>query len=110
MATVLRSALPLVRLPKHVGAKIDFVVTGAEDRYGRRDEVGLRCVVAEDGALQVSEEMEAEPDGSAAATLNTWFAALLDGNRGRVRVRGEPTLVDGCLTQLYDLLWQPLKR
>jgi DNA-binding HxlR family transcriptional regulator len=109
MVTVLRSALPIVTLPRYAGAKIDFVVTGAEDKYGRRDEVGLRCAVGEDGALQVSYETEGDPDGSAAATLNTWFAALLDGNRGRVRVRGDLTLVDGCLTQLYDLLWEPLK-
>lgn len=110
MATVLRAALPLVRLPGYAGAEIDFLVTGAEDKYGRREEVGLRCAVAGDGALGVSEEAEAEADGSAAATLNTWFAALLDGNRGRVRVRGELTLVDGCLTRLHDLLWQPLGR
>jgi hypothetical protein len=45
------------------------------------------------------------PDGLAAATINTWFGVLLDGNRGRVKVRGDLKLVDACLTQLYDVLW-----
>jgi DNA-binding HxlR family transcriptional regulator len=110
MATVLRTMLPLVALPEQAGMGIDFLVSGPEDKYGRREEVSVRCVIAEDGALGVSEEVEGDPDGSAAATLNTWFAALLDGNRGRVRVRGDLALVDGCLTQLYDLLWEPLAR
>lgn len=110
MATVLRTTLPLVTLPKHSGRSVDFVVTGPEDKYGDRDTAGLRCTVTEDGTPQISELTEENPDGSATATLNTWFAALLDDNRGRIRARGNLPLVDACLTQLYDELWVPLER
>jgi hypothetical protein len=56
--------------------------------------------------VRCSRERRASADGSAAATINTWFGVLLDGNRGRVKVAGNLQLVDACLTQLYDVLWQ----
>lgn len=110
IATILRAVLPLVTMPEHAGTRIDFVVAGAEDKYGRRDTAELRGTLGEDGALWVGEADGEDADGSASATLNTWFAALLDGNRGRIRVRGDLDLVDACLTQLYNELWVPLKR
>lgn len=110
MATVLRTTLPLVTLPEHGGRSVDFAVTGPEDKYGDRDTADLRFTVAEDGTLRLSELTEADPDGSATATLNTWFAALLDDNRGRLQTRGDLSLVDACLTRLYDELWIPAKR
>lgn len=109
MATVLRTSLPLVTLPEHGGKSIDFAVTGPEDKYGDRDTADLRFGVAEDGTLRLRELTEEEPDGSATATLNTWFAALLDDNRGRIQARGDLPLIDACLTQLYDDLWAPVK-
>jgi DNA-binding HxlR family transcriptional regulator len=110
VATVLRAILPLVSLPAHAGMRIDFVAGGDEDKYGHRDTAELRGTVTEGGALRVGEVNGEDADGSAAATINTWFAALLDGNRGRIRVRGELGLVDACLTGLYSELWVPLKR
>jgi DNA-binding HxlR family transcriptional regulator len=110
MATVLRTTMPLVTLPEHSGKSIDFVLTGADDKYGDRDTAGVRGAFEQDGTLKVSGKVDEEADGSATATLNTWFAALLDDNRGRIRVRGDLTLVDACLTRLYNELWIPLKR
>jgi DNA-binding HxlR family transcriptional regulator len=110
MATVLRSTLPLVSLPGCGGRSIDFVITGPEDKYGDRDTAELRGRVGRDGALGLGGGDEEEVDGSATATLNTWFAALLDDNRGRIRVRGDLSLVDACLTRLYDGLWLPQER
>lgn len=109
MATMLQVTLPLVTLSEHGGKNVDFAVTGAEDKHGRRDTFDLRGGFAGNGALGVGEVNEEAADGSATATINTWFAALLDGNRGRVRVRGDLELVDACLTQLYDELWIPVK-
>jgi DNA-binding HxlR family transcriptional regulator len=109
MATVLRATLPLVALPKYDGRCIDIVVTGVEDKYGHRDTAELRGAVDGSGALAVGAVDEEAADGSAMATTSTWFAALLDGNRGRIRVRGDLALVDTCLTRLYHELWIPLK-
>jgi DNA-binding HxlR family transcriptional regulator len=106
MATVLRAALPLASLPGHAGMSIALTVAGPADEYGSRRTEMVRGTVGRDGTLRCDqEEGWAAVAGSAAATVNTWFAALLDGNRGRIRVRGDLGLVDACLTQLYERLW-----
>jgi hypothetical protein len=81
MATVLRTLLPLTMLPEH---PVDLFVT----------EPG--------SAAAVTAGPERKAAGSAAATIDTWYAVLLDGNRGRVRVGGDLNLVDGCLTRLHE--------
>jgi DNA-binding HxlR family transcriptional regulator len=105
VATVLRGVLPLAVVPAYAGMRIDLIVTGAEE-YGHRATATVPGTVEADGALRCDPQIEREADGSAAATINTWFAALLDGNRGRIRVRGDLGLVDSCLTHLYDSLWK----
>ena len=104
MATALRTALPLATLPAHAGKSILLIVAGAEE-YGQREMLPVAGQVGPDGAVSIARNPEREADGSATATLNTWFAALLDGNRGRIRVRGDQSLVDACLTRLHNALW-----
>ncbi|MDQ3725367.1 MAG: hypothetical protein M3335_05690 [Actinomycetota bacterium] len=106
MATVLRAALPLTVLPEHAEMRIDLIVAGALDPYGHRDTATVQGRIDSTGAVRPCRDVEQPADGSAAGTLNTWFAALLDDHRGRVRVRGELGLVDACLTQLYKELWE----
>jgi DNA-binding HxlR family transcriptional regulator len=106
MATVLRAMLPLPVLPEYVGMSLELGVTGSMDIGGHRDRQAFRCRVDDDGTLRCDEGIRGFVDGSAAATVNTWFAALLDGNRGRIRVRGDLELVDSFVTQLYDILWE----
>lgn len=107
LATVLRNTLPLVRLPQHSGKEIGLAVSGAEEEAGGPESAVVHAAVSPAGALEVRAGAGEAADGSAAATTNTWFAALLDGNRGRIRVRGDLGLVDACLKQLYDALWEP---
>lgn len=112
MATVLQITLPLVTLAGYGGMSIDFSVTGAEDEHGDRETTEMRGIIGENGTLDMGEMGEmgkGVADGSASATLSTWFAALLDDNRRRIRLRGDLTLLDVCLTQLYDELWVPSK-
>lgn len=106
VATVLRAMLPLPTFPQHVGMSLELGVTDAMDARGQRDKQTLRCTVGKDGNLRCEEPVRGFVDGSATATINTWFSALLDGNRGRIRVRGDLELVDSFLTQLHDLLWE----
>lgn len=106
MATVLRTALPLVRLPEFAGKRINLEVAGKADENGYRLTHSLTAEIAADGTMKCDLGLAASADGSAAATINTWFGVLLDGNRGRVKVGGELPLVDACLTQLYDVLWE----
>ncbi len=106
MATVLRAALPLTVLPEHAGRSIDLIVAGSEDRYGHRDTATVHGQIDPAGVVRPRRDPDHPPDGSAAGTINTWFAALLDDHRGRVRVRGDLSLVDACLTHLYGALWE----
>jgi len=106
MVTILRAALPLTRLPQHAGRCIALGVASAMDDGGHRSMEMLHAAVDGEGKICADEADEGSADGSATATINTWFAALLDGNRGRIRVRGNLQLVDSCLTQLYDVLWE----
>jgi DNA-binding HxlR family transcriptional regulator len=106
MATVLRAVLPLPAFPLHVGMSIDLGISGPLDVNGHRDKQTLRGTVDIEGIMRRGDEIKRVVEGSAAATINIWFAALLDGNRGRISVRGNLDLVDSFLTQLYDLLWE----
>lgn len=110
MATVLRAAMPLATLPEHAGSSIHLTVTGAVNAGGHRDLEMLRGTVGGDGVLRYAAAAEETAEGGAGATINIWFAALVDGSRGRIRVRGDLELVDSFLTQLYDVLWQAPSR
>ncbi len=105
MATVLRTALPLVRLPEFAGACVDFEVSNGAAGGGRGDPQVLQGEIDPEGRMRCGMPSSAAADGLAAATINTWFGTLLDGSRGRVKVRGHQPLVDACLTQLHDALW-----
>jgi DNA-binding HxlR family transcriptional regulator len=105
MATVLRTAMPLILLPAFAGMSIDLGVSGAMDANGHRDTEMLQGTIDVEGSMHCDRAVVPSASGSAGGTLNTWFAALLDGNRGRMQVRGNLPLVDACLTQLYDVLW-----
>ena len=105
MATALRAMLPLTLLPAHPETRIDLIVTGAEE-YGHRPTATVAGRVGPEGAVRFDPRPEREAGGSASATISTWFAALLDGHRGRIRVRGDLGLVDSCVTQLHEALWE----
>jgi DNA-binding HxlR family transcriptional regulator len=106
MATVLRAALPLVQLPQYAGMSIDLGVSVAQDQNGLRETQTLQGTIGHDGTMRCDQMVRRPAEGSATATINTWFAALLDGNRGRLRVRGNLGFVDACLTQLHEVLWE----
>jgi DNA-binding HxlR family transcriptional regulator len=106
MATLLRSALPLILLPDFAGMSFDLGVSSPSDRYGQRTAEMLQGVVGKDGAIRCDLAHETTVNGSAAGTMNTWLAALLDGNRGRMRTGGNLPLIDACLNQLHDVLWE----
>jgi DNA-binding HxlR family transcriptional regulator len=97
MATVLRAALPLILLPAYAGMSIDLGVTGDLDEYGRRSTKTLQGTVGIDGAMRCDLVSKSAAEGSATATIN---------RRGRVQVSGNLGLVDACLTQLYEVLWE----
>jgi len=106
MATALRTVLPVVVLPEYCGMSIDFEVSESMNGSGYRAAEVLRAQISQTGTIRWEQRPQVSADGSAAATINTWFGVLLDGNRGRVKVRGDLPLVDACLTRLHDTLWK----
>lgn len=108
MATVLRASLLLPALPQHAGMSIGLTVWETANGNSHRITETLQGTIDGGGRMRPVGEV-ARLDGSAAATVNTWLGALLDGKRGRVRVRGDLQLVDFFLRTLYDVLSEPEK-
>lgn len=106
LATLLRAALPLILLPEFSGMSFDLGISSPADKYGLRTVESLQGVVTADGSIRCDLPHETTVNGSAVATVNTWFAALLDGSRGRMRSGGNLPLVDACLTGLHTVLWE----
>jgi DNA-binding HxlR family transcriptional regulator len=107
MATVLRAVLPLPALPQHVGMSIELTAWETTNGNSHRMTETLQGTIDGSGRALSRGEVVPPVEGSAAATVNTWLAALLDGKRGRIRVRGDLDLVDTFLRRLYDILWEP---
>jgi DNA-binding HxlR family transcriptional regulator len=104
MSTVLRAALPLLQLPEHQGKSIKLGIVGTTGFDGQRGSSTLTAHVSAGGAVRCVKEKASE-DAWAIGTVDTWFAALLDDDRGRVRPGGDHDFVDDCLKHLHELLW-----
>jgi DNA-binding HxlR family transcriptional regulator len=104
MTTVLRASLPLLQLPEHHGGSIKLGIAGTTGLDGQRGSAVLNVHASAGGSLRCVKEKALE-DAWAMGTVDTWFAVLIDGDRGRMRVGGNLDLVDDCLKKLYELLW-----
>jgi DNA-binding HxlR family transcriptional regulator len=104
MATVLRAALPLLELPEHQETSIKLGIVGTTGLDGERGSEALTCHVSAGGKVRCVKEKASE-DAWAIGTVDTWLAALLDDDRGRMRVGGDLELVDQALKQLHEVLW-----
>jgi len=104
MTTALRASLPLLQLPEHQERSIKLGVVGTTGLDGQRGSATLTVHVSGGGAIR-SVKAKPSEDAWAIGTVDTWFAALLDGDRGRMRVGGDLDLVDDCLKRLNEALW-----
>lgn len=104
MATALRAALPLLQMPEHQGRSIKLGIVGTTGSDGQRGSATLTAHVSPGGAVRCVKERPSE-DAWAIGTVDTWFAALLDDDRGRMRVGGDLDFVDDCLKLLHEMLW-----
>lgn len=98
MATVLRTALPLVELPRHAGKCLKLSV---------QDGAEVWAEVEGDGRLHGCAAAPADPDGCARGPVEAWTAAILDGNTDRILAEDDQQLVGDCLAGLYEALWSP---
>jgi DNA-binding HxlR family transcriptional regulator len=104
MRTVLRASLPLLQIPEHLERSIKLGVVGKTGLNGQRGSATLTAHVSAGGAVRPVKAKTSE-DAWAIGTVDTWFAALLDGDLKQMRVGGDEEFVDDCLKQLHGLLW-----
>jgi len=106
MATVLRVALPLVRLPGHEGRSLLLEVRGESEAVGS-EEATVWAMVQEDGTVCSCAEPPAEPSGWGRGDVATWIAVLLDGDVDRVMLGEDEQPIADILSGLYEALWSP---
>ncbi|HEX5594061.1 MAG TPA: winged helix-turn-helix transcriptional regulator [Solirubrobacterales bacterium] len=104
MSTVLRASLPLLQLPEHQERNVKLGIVGLTGLDGQRGSATLTAHVSAGGAVRCVKERPSE-DAWAIGTVDTWFAATLDGEREQMRVGGDLDFVDDCLKRLHEALW-----
>lgn len=107
MATALRTALPLVRLPGHAGRCLRLSVRGELDAPGAEAEE-VWAEVEPDGRVHSCASPLADPDAWGRGTVEAWIALVLDGGTDGVLIGGEEQLAARCLEGLHEILWTPV--
>jgi DNA-binding HxlR family transcriptional regulator len=105
MTALLRTVVPSIKMPQHAGRQIKLGIAGPTNRPEEKGSEILLVKCGRDGTLRFGAAGEGPPEAWAAGTIDIWLAALVDGNRGRMRVGGELKLVDDCLKKLGETLW-----
>lgn len=105
MATVIRTALPLVRLPEYPDSCLQLDVLGTEP-FGAEAETAWSEVEA-DGRVHSCVEPVPTVDGWARGRVNAWVPALLTGDLERLNIGGDEKLVTLLLERLHEVLWRP---
>ena len=104
MATVLRTALPLVDAPQHSCQCLRLDVLAVEEAGGGEGEP-VWVEVEENGTLHSCAEETPRLDGWGRGKVETWIPAILDGDLTNVLVGGDRDMVSDCLTNLHRVLW-----
>jgi DNA-binding HxlR family transcriptional regulator len=107
MATVLKTVLPLARVPQHAGRCLQIQVLDKDEGPGAEGE-SVWAEVDEDGALLSCASAASQVDGWARGEVEAWMPALLDGKPRRVRVGGDEQLAGDFLTALHAAIWTPV--
>jgi DNA-binding HxlR family transcriptional regulator len=106
MATALRTALPLVSLPRHAGRCLQLSVLSEEDGAGTKGEI-VWAEIEPDGRAESCVSQPADPDGWGRGRIKAWVPAIMDGKAQKILVGGEENLVIDCLAELHKTLWTP---
>ena len=106
MTTVLKTSLPLVRVPQHAGKCLQIEVLEVDEGTGAEGE-SVWADVEEDGTLHSCASASRNVNGWGRGTIEAWAPTLLDGHPQRVLVGGEEELVSDCVGALHEVLWTP---
>lgn len=106
MATVLKVALPLVRLPQHRGKCLQLSVLGGENDAGSMEET-VWAEVKGDGTLDSCATAPPVSSGWGRGRVASWIPVLLDGEDSGVLLGDDEQLISDTLKGLYEGLWDP---
>jgi len=106
MATVLKTALPLVRIEGHAGKRVKLGVLREDAAGGPAEEV-VWAEAEEDGTLHTCATATDTEDAWVRGMIASWIPTILNGDPHRILVGGDEQLVDDALTQLQEVLWAP---
>lgn len=106
LVTTLKTSLPLVRLPEHVGKCLKLEVVRAEEPAGAEGEA-VWAEVEESGGVHSCANPSSNSDGWGRGKIKAWIPAILEGNARQVLVGGEERLISDCLARLHQALWAP---
>jgi DNA-binding HxlR family transcriptional regulator len=104
VATILRTALPLVRLPPHAGKCIRLEVMD-DPGFPEAQSNVVWAQVEPDGRVHSCADPVPTVDGWGRAPVPAWMAALLDRRPDAVSGGGDADLIANCLTHLHQALW-----
>lgn len=104
MATVLRTALPLVRSPEFAGRNMQMSVLGSDEAGGGNGEV-VWSRLEDDGAIHSCASPTSSVHGSARGAVKGWISAILAGDPSGLQLDGDQELVGTCIEELHDALW-----
>jgi DNA-binding HxlR family transcriptional regulator len=105
MATVLRVALPLVKLPVHAGKCLRLSMRSEDDAGSEGEEVWVE--VEADGTVHSCASPPADPAGWGRGSVGAWITAILDGDSRAVLVGGDEKPTSDALAGLHETLWTP---
>jgi DNA-binding HxlR family transcriptional regulator len=100
-AAALRACLPLLSLPTHLETQLSFGIAGLGDESG--SDTATVSAHLHAGRVRCVKDMVA-PDSWAAGTVQSWLAAIVDGERSSLRTGGDPALLETLLAKLHDIL------
>jgi len=105
-ATLLRAALPLVKIPAHKGRCLRLEVRTEDEGAGGEPET-VWAEVEGDGTVHPCADPTASVDAWGRGRIAAWIAAILDGESRGILVGDDGELVGDCLGGLYETLWTP---
>jgi DNA-binding HxlR family transcriptional regulator len=106
MATLLRAALPLVKVPEHKGKCLRLEVRAGNEQENNEDET-VWAKVEGDGTVRPCASAVPTTDGWGRGEVKAWIPVVLDGESRGVLVGAEGGFVGDCLNGLYSALWTP---
>lgn len=101
---VLRTALPLVTLPDHLGKSLGIEIAPMNGQGDEADAVW--AIVEAEGNVLSCEGPLAEVDGHARGKVPAIVDTILDGPHNGLRLTGDEELLTTCFERLHSILWK----